>query len=168
MVEGRVGDILVTPTEGNVMFNRLDDSARRAIVLAQEEAIACCAEEIGTGHLLYALAAPETGARAVLSALGVTPEAIREKLAKGEIKLGRPTPLSANLKRVLVAGERSSALAETIEKPVDMLGAIVDLGEGTAVEILYELGLSLGDVREMLTRYGQGVGRALGVSTVGA
>jgi ATP-dependent Clp protease ATP-binding subunit ClpC len=151
------------------MFNRLDDSARRAIVLAQEEAITCCAQEIGTGHLLYALAwMPETGARAVLGALGITPEAVREKLTKGEVKLDRPTPLSTNLRRVLVRGEQNAAWDSVVEKPIDLLGALVEIGEGTGVEILYELGLGLDEARSALTLYGWRVERNLSAGTVGA
>jgi ATP-dependent Clp protease ATP-binding subunit ClpC len=149
------------------MFNRLDDSARRVIVLAQEEAITCCAEEVGTGHLLYALA-PETGAKAVLGDLGITPEAVREKLTKGEVKLDRPTPLSANLRRVLVLGDKNAAWDSAVEKPIDLLGALVEVGEGTGVEILYELGLSLDEARSALTLYGWRVERGGASGTVGA
>ena len=136
------------------MFDSFDTKSRRTVVLAQEEARSSGSSEVTTSHLLYALAwIPDTGARAVLAALGVTPEEIRDKFVQGGVE-HRSTPLSSGLKRVLTQCGLEASRSGVATKPVDLLAGLVQIGEGSGVDLLEALGVSQVSVKEMLERYG--------------
>ncbi|HEY3504824.1 MAG TPA: Clp protease N-terminal domain-containing protein [Actinocatenispora sp.] len=65
------------------MFERFTKEARRAIVLAQEEARTMRHDHIGTGHVLIGIltVGEGPGARALVG-LGVDPEAVRQYVAR--------------------------------------------------------------------------------------
>ena len=60
------------------MFERFTNSARRAVVISQQEARALAQDQIGPLHLLLGVRTAETGAAGgVLASLGVEPEDVR-------------------------------------------------------------------------------------------
>jgi ATP-dependent Clp protease ATP-binding subunit ClpA len=74
------------------MFERFGDAARRAVVLAQEEAEALGHDYLGTEHLLLGLLAEGEGRAAdVLARAGVTRDSVLEHLR------GRDMPLSGRV-----------------------------------------------------------------------
>jgi ATP-dependent Clp protease ATP-binding subunit ClpA len=65
------------------MFRRFTVAARNTVVRAKEEAQALHHPNIGSEHLLLALADPDAGlAHRILAAVEITPERIRTELAK--------------------------------------------------------------------------------------
>ena len=66
------------------MFERFTDRARRVLVLAQEEARLANHNYIGTEHILLGLIHEGEGVAArVLESLGISLEAVRDKLNGG-------------------------------------------------------------------------------------
>lgn len=118
------------------MFERLDDSCRRLIVMAQEEARLVPHNFIGTEHLLLGfLASPGEIGRMAISSLGLDANQVRGKV----IDLVPPTehpkghiPFTPRAKRVLemAVGSRLNVGSEHI------LLALAEHGEGVAAEVL--------------------------------
>ena len=75
------------------MFERFTDRARRVLVLAQEEARDLNHAFIGTEHILLGLIREGEGVAAkALESLGVTFEAVREKVEEAIGANTNPTP----------------------------------------------------------------------------
>ena len=62
------------------MFERFDNSARRVIVLAQDEARKLNHHFIGTEHLLLGLVRDENEAAGMLAEMGADPRRVRDSL----------------------------------------------------------------------------------------
>ena len=111
--------------------------------------------EIRTGHLLYVLANTEDSqAREVLSGLGVDALAIGSHLAGGGAGTLGSTPLSANLRSVLLTCDSVAAGRSGHAASVDFLGAMVWLPECGAISILGSLGVSADALGRALEPYG--------------
>ena len=135
------------------MFERFTDRARRVLVLAQEEARLLNHSFIGTEHILLGLIGEGDGLAAqALATLGITPEAVRQKVEEtigvaGTGRSGSP-PFTPRAKKVL-----ELSLRETLQLGHDHIGTehlllgLVREGEGVAATILVGLGADLGRVR---------------------
>ena len=108
------------------MFERFTDSARRAVVLAQEEARQLMHAYIGTEHLLLAIVREgESPAAAALRLCGIGPDQLPVLVAGVEELVGRgslaPTghmPFTPRLKKVL-----EHALREAMKRGDNYIGA---------------------------------------------
>ena len=75
------------------MFERFTDTARRVVVLAQEDARRLGHNYIGCEHLLLAAAAAGEPAGAVLRDQGVTPERIKAEILRASGPFPKAGPL---------------------------------------------------------------------------
>ncbi len=107
------------------MFERFDDSARRVIVRAQEEAFGLKHDWVGSEHELLGLLAdpdPEAVPRKVLGAFGVTAELARERLVEmvgvGDQPVGRRIALNPRAKRVIELALQESLRAVRRSDPL--------------------------------------------------
>ncbi|MEV0285120.1 MULTISPECIES: Clp protease N-terminal domain-containing protein [unclassified Kribbella] len=149
---------------GGGMFELFTDSARRAVVLAQEEARMLSHTFIGTEHLLLGIIHEgQGGGGKVLADLGVTAPAVRDLVV--EI-IGRGTgrgtagtiPFTPRAKSTLEHAYQEAAKpgrkqararrlgSEILGTEHLLLGLLRD-GEGVATQILLKLGHELDDVR---------------------
>lgn len=127
------------------MFERFTDSARRTVVLAQEESRLLSHDYIGTEHVLLGLVVQDEGAASgVLRAAGVTPDAARAAVLKltGQ---GRRTPsghipFTPQAKKVL-----EQSLRHAIELDHDHIGTehlllgLLDETDGVSARALRDL-----------------------------
>ncbi len=134
------------------MFERFTDSARRVLVLAQDEARLLGHGFIGTEHVLLGLM-HEGETEEALTAAGVTLERLRDQISK-TITLtvaGTPgsPPFTPRAKKVLELSLREmvSRGANSIE-PGDLLLGLLREGEGVGVQALVTLGVDLAALRQ--------------------
>ena len=140
------------------MFERFTDRARRALVLAQEEARLVRHERIGTEHLLLGLVHEGEGVAArALDALGVTIDRARARVEEFGPASAHPMaspPFSAGAKRVM-----ELALVEALQLGAAWIGTehlllgIVREGEGTAMRVLAGFDLTGLQVRQEVLRH---------------
>jgi hypothetical protein len=138
--------------EAEGVFERFSDSARRVLVLAQEEARLLSHGFIGTEHLLLGLMHEgETGD--ALASTGVTLTSLREQISK-TITLkaaGHPGshPFTPRAKKVLELSLREmlGRGGANIE-PGDLLLGLLREGEGVGVKALMALGVDLEALRQ--------------------
>jgi ATP-dependent Clp protease ATP-binding subunit ClpC len=136
------------------MFNRFTERARKVIILSKEEARRFNHDYIGTEHLLLGLIREGEGvAAAVLQKLGLSLEAIRLEIEK-LVQPGPTTqilgdiPFTPRAKKVLeLAAEEARALGHNYIGTEHMLLGLIREGEGVASQVLLNLGLDLGRVR---------------------
>jgi ATP-dependent Clp protease ATP-binding subunit ClpA len=140
------------------MFERFSDPARRAVVLAQEEARRLNHNYIGTEHLLLGLAHEGQGVAATaLVSLGIPLEAIRAQV-KAIIGQGQraPTghiPFTPRSKKVLELALREALqLGHNYVGTEHLLLGLVREGEGVAAQVLVRLGGDLSRVRQQVFR----------------
>jgi ATP-dependent Clp protease ATP-binding subunit ClpC len=138
------------------MFERFTDRARRVLVLAQEEARLLNHNFIGTEQILLGLIHEGEGVAAkALESLGVSPEAVREKVAEtigpaGSSTTGSP-PFSPRAKKVLEQSLREALqLGHNYIGTEHMLLGLVREGEGGAAQVLVSLGADLSRVRQQV------------------
>jgi len=136
------------------MFERFSDEARRAVVLAQQEARRLNHDYIGTEHILLGLLHEgENVAAKALQAVGITLDAVRqqveEMIGRGEQKdPSGQIPFTPRAKKVL-----ELSLREAIHLHNDYIGTehillgLLREGEGAAVQALVGLGVDLNRVR---------------------
>jgi dihydroneopterin aldolase len=140
------------------MFERFTERARKAVVLAQEEAGLLRHNYIGTEHLLLGLLREDEGVAArALTGLGVTVEQTRERVESivgyGTEGPGPQVPFTPRSKKVL-----ELALRESMQLGHNYIGTehiLLGLGrenEGVAARVLSDLGVSPDDVRGELVR----------------
>lgn len=138
------------------MFERFTDRARRATVLAQEEARMLNHNYIGTEHLLLGLIHEgEAIAAQVLTGLGLDLEAVRAKvlliIGKGQHQQ-RPTghiPFTPRAKKILELGLREALqLGHNYIGTEHILLGIIREGEGVGAQVLTSFGLTLNEVRK--------------------
>ena len=138
------------------MFERFTDRARRVLVLAQEEARLLNHNFIGTEHILLGLIHEGEGVAAkALESLGVSLEAVREKVAEtigpaGSSTTGSP-PFTPRAKKVLELSLREALqLGHNYIGTEHMLLGLVREGEGVAAHVLVNLGADLPRVRQQV------------------
>jgi dihydroneopterin aldolase len=140
------------------MFERLTERARKAVVLAQEEAGLLRHNYIGTEHILLGLLREDKGLAArALAALGVTVEEARERVESivgyGAEGPGPQVPFTPRSKKVL-----ELALREALQLDHNYIGTehillgLVRENEGVAARVLSDLGVSPDDVRREFVR----------------
>jgi ATP-dependent Clp protease ATP-binding subunit ClpC len=142
------------------VFERFSDSARRVVVLAQNEAHELGHDYIGTEHLLLGLLHDEDGAACrVLRRLQITPDAVREKIGahvrpggatmQGHVPFSRPAKkaLEMSLREALQLGHNYIGSGHLL------LGLIREEG-GTGARVLAELGVGLGRARSLVGELG--------------
>ena len=138
------------------MFERFTDRARRVLVLAQEEARDLNHAFIGTEHILLGLIREGEGVAAkALDALGVTFEAVREKVEEAIGANANPTPgsppFTPRAKKVLELSLREALqLGHSYIGTEHMLLGLVREGDGVAAQVLVQLGADLGRVRQQV------------------
>ena len=136
------------------MYEQFTDSARRVLVLAQEESRLLNHAFIGTEHILAGLIHEGEGIAALtLEALGITLEDVRDQI---QMQIGNGTkpptgspPFTTRAKHVL-----EQALDEATQLESKRLGTehlllgLVDETDGVAAQVLQGLGKSLSAIRE--------------------
>jgi Clp amino terminal domain, pathogenicity island component len=135
------------------MFERFTDQARRAIVVAGDEARELGHDFIGTEHILIGLARAEEGvAHEVLESFGITAERVVEELerelGRGTQQKGGPIPFTHEAKKAL-----ELSLRESIQLGCDYIGTehvllgVAREGESQAAEMLRRAGADLQTLR---------------------
>jgi hypothetical protein len=138
------------------MFERFTDRARRAVVLAQEEARRLDHNYIGTEHLLLGLIHEGEGVAAeALEALGVSLEAVRarveEAIGRGPEPPGGHIPFTPRAKKVLELSLREALqLGHSYIGTEHILLGLIREGEGVAAQVLVKLGADLSRVRQQV------------------
>ena len=137
------------------MFNRFTERARRVILLAKEEAKRFNHDYIGTEHLLLGLIREGEGvAAAVLMSLGLDPAKIRmevEKLVQPgpSAAVSGDIPFTPKAKRAIeLAMEEARQLGHNYIGTEHLLLGLIKEGEGVASEVLVNLGLDAGKVKD--------------------
>jgi Clp amino terminal domain, pathogenicity island component/UvrB/uvrC motif len=138
------------------MFERFTERARRAVVLAQEEARKLDHGYIGTEHLLLGLIHEGEGVAArALESLGISLKTVREQVV-ARVGLGQQPPsghipFTKRAKQVLELSLRESReLGHGYIGTEHILLAIVREGNGVAAQVLTGLGASLDRVRQQV------------------
>lgn len=135
------------------MFERFSDRARRVVVSAQEEARTLGHGHIGTEHLLLGLVADEeTTASRVLVTMGISAQAVRqavnEHVSDGVAAGDANVPFTPQAKKAL-----ELSLREALQLQHDYIGTghillgLIRADQGTAAQVLAELGVGLDAVR---------------------
>lgn len=134
------------------MFERFTDKARRAVVLAQDEARELGHDHVGTEHLVLGMLRDGGGvAASALTSLGITREAVRDAVAataQGTPAAGGRIPFTAGAKRSL-----ELALREALQLGFDYIGTehillgVIGEGDGVGAQILKEHAADLLPVR---------------------
>lgn len=147
------------------MFERFTDTARRAIVLAQEEARLLGHDWIGTEHLLLGVfAGDDPVAARALGDLGLDVSGVRERIrqAVGEHDKREPgghIPFTPRSKKVLEMSLREAMrLRHNYIGPEHILLALVAEGQGIAPQILISLGAEPAAVRKRIAELGHAPG----------
>lgn len=138
------------------MFERFTDRARRAIVMAQEEARLLDHNHIGTEHILLGLLAEREGVAArALESLNVTLEAARDQVREiigpshHQQEQAGHIPFTPRAKKVLELSLREALnlRSDTIGTEHVLLGLVTE-GDGVGAQILERLGAHARTVRE--------------------
>lgn len=138
------------------MFERFTDSARRVIVLAQEEAKLLNHNYIGTEHILLGLIHEGEGVAAkALESLGISQAQVREKVEESIGQGQQPTtghiPFTPRAKKVLELSLREALqLGHSYIGTEHILLGLIREGEGVAAEVLVKLGADLNRVRQQV------------------
>ena len=136
----------------NIMFKRYTEKAKRAIMIAQEEAINLNHEYIGTEHILIGLIKEEEGvASQVLRQLGVNIDKVVEEVerlvGKGEYQQVGEIAFTPRAKKILeLASQEASQLKNNYIGTEHILLGLIKEGSGVAVRILADLGINLDNV----------------------
>jgi hypothetical protein len=144
--------------ERGAMFERFTNRARRAVVLAQEEARLLNHNYIGTEHLLLGLIHEGEGVAAkALESLDVSLEAVRreveEIIGQGQSAPTGHIPFTPRAKKVLELSLREARKLHCnyIGTEHILLGLVRE-GEGVAAQILVKLGADLPRVRQQVVQ----------------
>jgi ATP-dependent Clp protease ATP-binding subunit ClpC len=134
------------------MFKRYTEKAKKAIMIAQEEAVNLNHDYIGTEHILIGLLKEEEGvASQVLKQLGVNVDKVVEEVerlvGKGEYQQVGEVTFTPRAKKVLeLASQEASQLKNNYIGTEHILLGLIKEGSGVAVRILTDLGVSLDNV----------------------
>ena len=138
------------------MLERFTDQARRAVVLAEEEARMLDHNWIGTEHLLLGVLREGDGVAArTLESLGISLQVVRQQVEEimGPVQQvpAEHIPFTPRSKKVL---ERS--LRESLQLGHDRVGTghillgLIREGDGVAAQVLVSLGADLNQVRQQV------------------
>ena len=143
---------------GNAVFQRFTDRARRAVVLAQEEARALGHDFIGTEHILLGLIDEGQGtAIAVLESLGISPATVRQRVVDAVRPGGHESsghiPFTPRAKSVLeMSLSEANLLGHSYVGTEHILLGLLRAGNGVAAHVLTELGADLDGVRDRVVQ----------------
>ena len=135
------------------MFQRFSDSARRVVVLAQEEARKINHNYIGTEHLLLGLIQEGEGIAAkALEAMHVELDAVRSQVVEiiglGSTPPSGHIPFTPRAKKVLELSLREALqLGHNYIGTEHILLGLIREGEGVAAKVLVKLGVDLERLR---------------------
>ncbi len=138
------------------MFERFTDQARRAIVLAQEEARRLNQNYIGTEHILLGLIHEGEGVAAeALGSLGISLDAVRQQveeiIGQGQEALSGHIPFTPRGKKVFELSLRESLqLGHNYIGTEHILLGLIREGDGVAAQVLVRLGADLNRVRQQV------------------
>ncbi len=148
------------------MFERFTDRARRAVVLAQQEARMLDHNYIGTVHILLGLLHEDAGAAArALTAMGISLEGMRQAVADTVGRGAQPLPESGHIpftpraKKVL-----ELSLREALQSGSDHIGtehillALIREGSDVAAQLLVGAGVDVNRVRQQVIELLHGPG----------
>lgn len=136
------------------MFERMTERGRKAVMEAQQEAVALCHKEIGTEHLLLALCASEgTASRVLTDRLDLNLDDLRAKVIIAcSIGGERPSghiPFTPRAKKVLELALREALqLGHSYIGTEHILLALIREGEGIGCRVLLASGIDLPQVRQ--------------------
>src|SRR5687767_3938426 len=136
------------------MFERFTDRARRAVVLAQEEARLLNHNYIGSEHILLGLIQEGEGVAArALESLGISLDGVREQvqeiIGQGPAAPTGHIPFTPRAKKVLELALREALqLGHSYIGTEHILLGLVREGEGVAAQVLQKLGADLARVRQ--------------------
>jgi ATP-dependent Clp protease ATP-binding subunit ClpC len=139
-------------------FNRFTKKARHVLNLAQEEAQRLHHGYIGTEHLLLGLIGEKSGmASKVLKSLGITPKRVQqtvERISEPSQRASRgQVYLTPRTKEVIeLAFDEARRLGHQYIGTEHLLLGLVRQGDGVAVDVLKDMGISLDKVRTETTR----------------
>ena len=140
------------------MFEHFTDRARRALLMAQEEARLLNHNFIGTEHMLVGLIHEGEGVAAkALGSIGISLEAVREKVEQRRGPAGMSTsasaPFTPRAKKVLDLSLREALqLGHSYIGTEHILLGLIREGEGAGAQVLVSLGADLSQVREQVIR----------------
>jgi ATP-dependent Clp protease ATP-binding subunit ClpC len=137
------------------MFERLNERARRVLVLAQDEARLLDHNYIGTEHILLGLLHEGRGVGArVLESAGISLDAVRQQVEE-IIGRGRQAPPEGHIsftpraKNVLeLSLSEAMLLGHTYIGTEHILLGLIREGDGVAAQVLVGLGLDLDHARQ--------------------
>ncbi len=138
------------------MFKRFTSRARRAVVLAQEEARRLNHDHLGTEHLLLGLLAEGEGiASQALQQAGITLESARagveEITGLGEKTPNGHIPFTGQAKKVLELGLRSALeLGHNYIGTEHFLLGLLTEGEGVGMQVMTAAGVQPDQLRDSL------------------
>lgn len=130
------------------MFKRYTEKAKRAIMIAQEEAINFNHDYIGTEHILIGLVKEEEGiASQVLRESGVNADKVMEEVerlvGRGEYQPANEVTFTPRAKKVLeLASQEASQLKHNYIGTEHILLGLIKEGSGMAIRILADLGVN--------------------------
>jgi ATP-dependent Clp protease ATP-binding subunit ClpA len=136
------------------MFERFTESARRVVVLAQEEARLLNHNYIGTEHILLGLIHEGEGVAAgTLESLGISLRTVRsqveEIVGQGQAPPTGHIPFTPRAKKVLELSLREALqLGHNYIGTEHILLGLIREGEGVAAQVLGKLGADLNRVRQ--------------------
>ena len=140
------------------MFQRFSDSARRVVVLAQEEARKLNHNYIGTEHLLLGLIQEGEGIAAkALEAVQVNLDSVRgqvvEIIGRGSTPPSGHIPFTPRAKKVLELSLREALqLGHNYIGTEHILLGLIREGEGVAAKVLVKLGVDLERLRNQVLK----------------
>ena len=143
---------------GAGMFVRFSDQARRAVVLAHEEARTLDHNYIGTEHILLGLLDEGDGVAArSLRALGISLPAVRQRVEEiighGNQAASGHIPFTPRAKKVLQLSRQEAAdLGSDCIATEHILLGLIREGSGVAAQVLTRLGADHGRLREQVGR----------------
>ena len=138
------------------MFERFTDTARRVVVLSQEEARLLNHNYIGTEHILLGLIQEREGVAAqALESLKISLEAVRrqveEIIGQGGREPSGHIPFTPRAKKILELSLREALqLGHNYIGTEHILLGLLREGEGVAAQVLVKLGAGLPRVREQV------------------
>ncbi|TDO47804.1 ClpA/ClpB-like protein [Kribbella sp. VKM Ac-2527] len=140
----------------DAMFELFSDSARRAIVLAQEEARLLSHNYVGTEHILLGLIDEGGTAAKHLAEAGITAAAVRtvvlEIIGPGQTAPGDHLPFTPRTKRVLELTRTQARILGSEEfRPEHILLGLIAEGKGVAAQALAKLGADPVRLRRQIT-----------------
>lgn len=134
-------------------FSNFSDRSLKVINLAEEEAHRLGHNFIGSEQLLIGLLSVDSGAKQILNAAGINLSNVQVELEKligrGAGFVAVEIPFTLRAKRAIeMAITRAYEQRPIVVEPEHLLLGIVDLGEGIALRVLENLGVSIPQLRK--------------------